>query len=81
MVAPRAIIPLQHRLQRAGGNGIDALERLVQKEDLGLWMTAAARASFFCMPWEKVGDQLLLFVGKVHISKQFLGALQRGRFV
>ena len=44
---------LKHGFERAGGDGVDAFEGLVEEEDSGPWMTAAARASFFCMPWEK----------------------------
>ena len=73
--------PLQHRLQRAGGNGIDTLERLVQKEYLRVVDDRSSQGQLLLHAVGEVGDQLLLFVGKVHKSKQFLAALQGGRLV
>ena len=38
-------------------------------------MTAAASASFFCMPWEKSVTSFLLSLARLHEFEQFFGAL------
>ena len=44
-------------------------------------MTAAARASFFCMPWEKSVTSFLVLVGQLHEFEQLLGAQVGGLLV
>src|ERR1035441_8535365 len=72
---------LQHLLQRAGGDGVDAFEGLVEEEHLGAVDDRGGQRKLLLHAVREVGDQLLVFAGEVHEFEQFFGALLGGGLV
>ena len=50
--------PLQHRLQGAGGNSVDAFERLVEKKNLGSVNDRGSKSKFLLHAMREVSDEL-----------------------
>ena len=72
---------LQHRLQRAGGNGVDAFEGLVEEKNFGPVDDGGGQREFFLHAVGEVGDQLLVLVGEAHEIEQFGSPLGGGGFI
>jgi hypothetical protein len=72
---------LQHLLEGAGGDGVDALEGLVEKEDLRPVDDGCGEGELFLHAVREVGDELLGFAGKVHEFEELFAALESGGVV
>src|SRR4051812_21220267 len=68
---------LDHGLERAGGNGVDAFEWLVKKKDFWAVDDGGGECKFFLHAMGEVGDEFFSFVGERHELEQLLRACGR----
>ncbi len=68
---------LEHGFEGAGGDGVDAFEGLVEKEDLGAVDDGGGEREFFLHAVREVGDELFGVAGEGHEVEQLGGALSR----
>ena len=57
---------LEHRFQGAGGNRVDAFERLVEKEDLRAVDNGGGEGKFLLHAVGIIGDELVGLIGELH---------------
>ena len=69
---------LQHGFERAGGDGVDAFEGLVEEEDSGAVDDGGGERELFLHAVGEVGDELFRLVGEVHEVEEFFGAAVGG---
>ena len=69
---------LEHGLERAGRDGVDAFERLIEEENLGSVNDRGGQRKFLLHAVGVVGDEFLRLVGELHEIEQLGGALSRG---
>ena len=69
---------LQHGFQGAGGDGVDALKRLVEKKDARAVDDGGRKRELFLHAVRKVGDELFAVVGEAHEVEQLGRALPGG---
>ena len=68
---------VQHRLERAGGDGVHALERLVEKQNLWAVNDGGGEGQFLLHAVRVVGDQGFRLIGELHEVEEFHRALGR----
>src|ERR1700722_7256640 len=69
---------LQHVFQSARGDGIDAFEWFVEKQDFGSVDDRCRKRQFFLHSMRVVGDWFFRLIGKLHEVEQLGGSLGRG---
>ena len=69
---------LQHGLEHSGGDGVDALERLIEKQYPGPVNYGCGQCEFFLHAVREVRNQLASLVGKLHELQKLLRALIGG---
>src|SRR5579863_1466009 len=69
---------LQHGFEGAGGDGVHALERLVEKQNFGSVNYGGGHGQLFLHAVGIVGDEFLGLVGELHEVEQFGGTLGGG---
>jgi hypothetical protein len=65
---------LEHGFEGACGDGVDAFERLVEKEDARRVDDSGSEREFLLHTVGKVGDEFFRFAGEVHEVEQFFRA-------
>ena len=78
IVAPREIMLLQHRFQRVGCDGIDAFERLIEKQNARTVNHGGGQREFFLHAVRIIGDQRLRLIDQLHEFEQLGGPLGGG---
>ena len=70
---------LEHRLESAGGDGVDPFEWLVEEENFGAVDDGSGECELFLHAVGEVGDEFFCFVGESHELEELGGAGGGGR--